>query len=170
MQFWLLLIDAECGSRDVLWTPLANIDRTCKAGLSKSKKFEKVKERKKWCPSWNRGVRLEDGPGYTWVTPYFVPEITCFNWDRFVKGVGLCERGMWCKTGRWTSLYLGRTILCTRNHLFGGGYRPTPKGRKHWAGCQKTIERYSKMWDGMCELTALLQRIVRNWIMQEFLG
>ena len=92
----------------------------------------------------NRGVRLEDGPGYTWVTPYFVPEITCFNWDRFVKGVGLCERGMWCKTGRWTSLYLGRTILCTRNHLFGGEYRPTPKGRKHWAGCQKTIERYSK--------------------------
>ena len=31
------------------------------------------------CVRGECGVRLEDGPVYTWVAPFFVPEITCLE-------------------------------------------------------------------------------------------
>ena len=33
------------------------------------------------CVRGECGVRLEDGPVYTWVAPFFVPEITCLEGD-----------------------------------------------------------------------------------------
>ena len=39
------------------------------------------------CVRGECGVRLEDGPVYTWVAPFFVPEITCLegNTDQHPK-------------------------------------------------------------------------------------